>query len=163
MLLPAVFSCCFLFVLSCDPAVEWMNCDSSAEPAASWHQSWHALERAYAEGQVSSIGVSNFDVHQLAEFESFGTVLPHVVQASAQVGPGSGQMALREWCWRHAAVFVPHTTQAKMKDLPGDVRAVVHSTALTHAVSPNAIISRFFIQSGTLLSDEMLTLLACLL
>ena len=43
-----------------------MHCETSEEPASSWRESWHALERAYAEGHIASIGVSNFDHRLLA-------------------------------------------------------------------------------------------------
>ena len=123
-----------------------MHCQDSEEPAATWRQSWHALERAYAEGHVASIGVSNFDSALLAEFEHFGTVLPHAVQNSAQ--PGQVDMSVREWCSLHGAVFMPYSTQANFKKQSQPVSTMVKNAALKHAVSPNAVISRFFYQSG---------------
>lgn len=43
-----------------------MHCETSEEPSGTWRESWNALERAYAEGHVASIGVSNFNHHLLA-------------------------------------------------------------------------------------------------
>jgi diketogulonate reductase-like aldo/keto reductase len=123
-----------------------MHCDTSEEPSASWRESWHALERAYAEGHISSIGVSNFDSRLLAEFDHFGTVLPHAVQNAARTG--QVDLPAREWCSLHDAVFMPYSTQANFKTQPKEVVAMVKNAALNHAVSPHAIISRFFHQSG---------------
>lgn len=31
-----------------------MHCETTVDPAGHWRQSWHALERAYAEGEVNN-------------------------------------------------------------------------------------------------------------
>ena len=73
--------------------------------------------------------------------------MPHAVQNSAQ--PGRVDMPVREWCSLHNAVFMPYSTQVNFKKQTADpVTTVVKNAALNHAVSPNAIISRFFHQSG---------------
>jgi diketogulonate reductase-like aldo/keto reductase len=123
-----------------------MNCEAAVEPSASWHESWNALERAYAEGHVSSIGVSNFNHQTLSQFNTFGTMLPHVVQNAAQ--PGNVDMSVREWCSDHHAVYVPHSSQVNFNNQPQTIVDVVKQAAVIHAVSPNAIISKFFVQSG---------------
>lgn len=123
-----------------------MHCETSEDPLGTWKESWYALERAYAEGHISSIGVSNFDHRLLSEFENFGTILPHAVQNPAQ--PGNVDMAVREWCSSHDAVFMPYSTQRNYKSFPKLIKSAVKSAALNHNVSPNAIISRFFVQSG---------------
>ena len=60
-----------------------MDC-STADPdphGELWLDSWLALERAYAEGLVNGIGVSNFDDGLLhAAMDHSWSVLPHVVQ-----------------------------------------------------------------------------------
>ena len=58
---------------SCDHSIDWMHCDDIVDRAATWRESWRALERAYAEGAVMSIGVSNFHVELLNELK--GTVI----------------------------------------------------------------------------------------
>ena len=30
---------------SCDPAIEWMHCEDTVDPSATWRESWRALER----------------------------------------------------------------------------------------------------------------------
>ena len=32
-------------LLSCDPAIEWMHCEDTVDPSATWRESWRALER----------------------------------------------------------------------------------------------------------------------
>jgi diketogulonate reductase-like aldo/keto reductase len=59
---------------SCDPEVEWLRCWDTEDPAGTWRESYRALERAYAEGRVLSIGVSNFDAALLEELHTQGTV-----------------------------------------------------------------------------------------
>lgn len=49
-----------------------MRCWDVEDPAATWRESYRALERAYAEGRVRSIGVSNFDLPLLRELEESG-------------------------------------------------------------------------------------------
>lgn len=133
---------------TCDSSIEWMHCETSDEPSANWKESWNALERAYAEGHISSIGVSNFNHHMLAEFDHFGTVLPHAVQNAVQPGDGRVDMRVREWCSLHDVIFMSRSTQIGFKDFPESLKSVIQSVASNHAVSPHAVISRFFLQSG---------------
>ena len=130
----------------CVAEADWMRCESSVEPSASWHDSWNALERAYAEGHVASIGVSNFDLNLLEEFNGFGTIFPHAIQNSAQ--PGNVDMRVREWCSLHEAVYMPYSTQVNMKQQSESLMSVLSKAALNHGVSPHAVVSRFFLQSG---------------
>ena len=66
-----------------------MHCETTEDPAGTWEGSWRALERAYAEGRVDAIGVSNFDLPLLQRMQDEGrevSVLPHVVQNWAEPG-----------------------------------------------------------------------------
>lgn len=137
---------------ACNVEQEWMHCETSEEPTATWRESWHALERAYAEGHVASIGVSNFDHRLLAEFDNFGSVLPHAVQNPAH--PGRVDMPVREWCSLHNAVYMPYSTQVNFQKQSSSLVSIVKNAALNHAVSPNAIISRFFHQSGAAITPR---------
>lgn len=80
---------------ACDHGVSWMHCDDTVDPSATWKESWKALEKAYAEGQVMSIGVSNFDARLLKELEEEAVVMPHLVQNWAE--PGSMDLHVRAW------------------------------------------------------------------
>lgn len=65
-----------------------MQCELIKDPEGTWQQSYNALEKAYAEGKILSIGVSNFNINHLEEivnggsssFTSPATVLPHIIQ-----------------------------------------------------------------------------------
>jgi diketogulonate reductase-like aldo/keto reductase len=72
-------SCAF----RCDPAVEWMHCWDSEDPAGTWRESYRALEKGVAEGRVRSIGVSNFDLRLLSELGQSGVY--HILGASQTV------------------------------------------------------------------------------
>lgn len=54
---------------SCDTSIDWMHCQDTVDPRGTWRESWRALERAYAEGAVMSIGVSNFHLGLLEELQ----------------------------------------------------------------------------------------------
>ena len=71
---------------SCKKRSRSHHCEGIVDPMATWVQSWHALERAFAEGRASSIGVSNFDVTLLEEFKLFANVFPHAVQNFEEPG-----------------------------------------------------------------------------
>lgn len=81
----------------CYDNVDWMDCEGeessldeeirSAGPNPglnphSWKESWKALEDIYStqEYPVESIGVSNFQITDLQEFELFAKIQPHMLQ-----------------------------------------------------------------------------------
>ena len=57
----------------CNPSVSWMHCETTVDPSGTWQESWHAMEKAYAEGRLNSIGVSNFDRRLLEELGELST------------------------------------------------------------------------------------------
>ena len=66
-----------------------MHCETTEDPEGTWHGSWRALEKAYAEGRVESIGVSNFDtdlLNEISALDSSVSVLPHLVQNWVEPG-----------------------------------------------------------------------------
>lgn len=58
-------------------------CGKEHMPKGTWHESWRALEAAYAAGHVRAIGVSNFSPQELRELAAFAKEGPHVVQSWA--------------------------------------------------------------------------------
>lgn len=64
---------------SCNTEIDWMHCEDTEEPGATWRESYRALEKAYDEGRILSIGVSNFDLPLLQELEQAGTLFIHKV------------------------------------------------------------------------------------
>lgn len=122
------------------------HCDQTLDPKGTWQQSWLALERAYAEGRASSIGVSNFPLALLKELQGFAHVLPHVVQNFAE--PGQLGLPEREWCTQFEAVFAPYSVQRNLPFLAAPLLASISSAAAAHGVSLNAVVLKFFLQSG---------------
>lgn len=88
-----------------------MHCDDTEDSEATWVNSWHALEKAYAEGRVNAIGVSNFDAGLLNAFtenkldgiELNFSVKPHLVQNWGEPGSIDGDVV--KWCTDNNAVF----------------------------------------------------------
>lgn len=82
-----------------------MHCETTVEEDGVWEASWHALEKAYAEGWINSIGVSNFDRGLLDTFnvDSDFSSYPHVVQNWAE--PGSMDRSVLDWCEQNEVVF----------------------------------------------------------
>jgi diketogulonate reductase-like aldo/keto reductase len=97
-------------------------------------------------GRVASIGVSNFDSQLLGEFWGFGSVRPHLVQNFAE--PGSLDLAVRQWCSEHGAVYMPYAHQRNLKFLAPRLRESIQAAAYKYGVSPHVVISRFFYQTG---------------
>jgi diketogulonate reductase-like aldo/keto reductase len=131
---------------SCDRSVSWMHCEDTVEPGATWHDSWRALERAYSEGRVMSIGVSNFNADQLAQLSEMATVLPHAVQNHGQ--PGKMDEQVRAWCTEHNSFYMPYAAGRNIKHLSEAMLTATVKIASNHGVSPNAVTSRFFLQTG---------------
>ena len=112
-----------------------------------WKDSWRALERAYAEGRVMSIGVSNFDVNLLNELLDFATIKPHVIQNFAEIGKLDDDV--RIWCKEHDVLYQPYASIRNLDNLPNNVKQSLERIALKKNVSSHNIAIRFFLQSGT--------------
>ena len=130
----------------CNPEIEWMHCHDTVDPHGTWRESWRALERAYAEGRVHSIGVSNFNVHLLDELYEMAVVKPHVVQNFAQ--PGEVDKDVRDWCALHEVLYQPYASIRNLDFLPEDVSNALRRMGADRNVSPHSVAIRFFLQSG---------------
>lgn len=93
---------------SCMHNIDWMHCQDTVDPEGTWLQSWRALEKAYAEGRVQSIGVSNFDADLLAELKSAATTWPHLVQNHGE--PGQLDIEVRKWCRESDVIYQPYAS-----------------------------------------------------
>ena len=114
----------------CDATVAWMRCDDAARvPAGSagdgggtageeslgtWQQSWRALERAYAEGTVLQLGVSNFDAARFQELLALAVVPPALLQNFVDVAHAADPAVLA-LCARHGVLFQAY---AATRNLP---------------------------------------------
>eukprot|EP01038_Epipyxis_sp_PR26KG_P012010 gene12010-16078_t len=133
---------------SCDPNIEWMHCETTIEKDATWKESWRALEKAYAEGTVLSIGVSNFNVMQLNELQSFASVLPHVVQNWAEIG--NIDLEVRDWCELHGVIYQPYATLRNLKQssFRNAMQNRISQIASKRGKSIQDVVLRFFLQTG---------------
>mmetsp|Transcript_13460 Transcript_13460/g.13522 ORF Transcript_13460/g.13522 Transcript_13460/m.13522 type:complete len:580 (+) Transcript_13460:71-1810(+) len=136
----------FLHWPSCNPEVSWMHCETTVDPEGNWIESWHALEKAYAEGRVNSIGVSNFNIELLQHMEDIATVLPHAVQNFAQIG--EMDLDVRMWCAEHNVIYQPYASQRHMENIPAHMKPIVKKIAADHNVSIQVLSLRYFIQTG---------------
>lgn len=131
---------------SCNPNLDWMHCETAVDASATWREAYRAMERAYAEGRVMSIGVSNFNDELLWEAVEISTVTPQAVQNFAS--PGEVDMPVRQWCAEHDAVYIPYATVRNIPFLPEGIRETLENASMKHNVSPFAVSNRFFLQSG---------------
>lgn len=126
-----------------------MHCETTVDAAGTWRESWRALERAYAEGRVLSIGVSNFDAGLLKELQAdVASVLPHLVQNWAE--PGKIDQQVRTWCAQHGALYQPYAPLRNLAFLPQGIRDKLHEIAGRFSVSEQAVALQFFLQTGAL-------------
>ena len=123
-----------------------MHCQDVGDPNGLWIESYMAITRAYGEGRVMAIGVTNFDMRLLQQLEATATVLPHVVQNFAE--PGYVDVDVRLWCSDHAAVYMPYASQRNIPNLPIEIRRAIRAAAASHGISQHAVVTRFFLQTG---------------
>ena len=165
---------------SCNSDIDWMHCERSAteDPssaagagtAGTWQQSWRALEKAYAEGRVMSIGVSNFDADLLSQMQmqvqphddgpstlssssSFSSsfsasVLPHIVQNWAE--PGSLDIDVRRWCQHLGAHYQPYAPLRNLQFLSVPLKKTLQQLARKYSTSVQVIALKLFLQTGAL-------------
>jgi diketogulonate reductase-like aldo/keto reductase len=131
--------------ISCYHHIDWMRCGETVDPEATWKESWRALEKAYAEGVVSSIGVSNFGLDLMKDVWEFGSVKPHIVQNFAD--PSNLDMAVREFCYEKEVLYIPYASQRNLKSLNSDLKSKIADMAAAHGKTSNEIITRAFFQS----------------
>lgn len=125
-----------------------MHCETTEEPGATWRQSYWALQRAYAEGRIMALGVSNFDAPLLAELiAGEGTLLlPQVVQNWAE--PGRSDAGVRQVCAAHGILYQPYAPLRNLQFLPAALRKALRDIGRRLGVSEHAVALRYFVQLG---------------
>lgn len=131
---------------ACNPNIQWMHCETTTDPHATWHQSYRALEKAYSEGDILSIGISNFNEHLLHEISQHAAVLPHLLQNYATIG--SIDRTVLEWCKRYHVLFQPYAPVRNVRDLTPKVFEIIANIARKHGQTIHAVIYRYFVQLG---------------
>lgn len=134
----------------CRTEVDWMHCKDIVNPLGTWRETWHALEKAYAEGMVQSIGVSNFNVHLLREIEErVGVILPHVVQNWSDLS--NMDSAVREWCQEREVIYQPYATNRNLHTLREPLQKNLQIIAADRQVTPQYISNQFYLQTGAVI------------
>ena len=122
-----------------------MRCGDIVDPGATWKDSWRAMEKAYAEGTVLSIGVSNFGRELLQEIWEFASVRPHIVQNFAD--PSNLDLTIRYFCYENEILYIPYAMQRNYERLNDGTKDTIARIAAAHAKSENEIITKMFLQS----------------
>lgn len=130
----------------CNKEIDWMHCETTADPSATWRESWYALEKAYEEGRVMAIGFSNADIPHLKELEEISSILPAVIQNWSELG--SFDMKVREWCYSHHTIYQPYASIRNLRFQNAELRARTHELAAKKGVSEHAITLKFYLQTS---------------
>jgi diketogulonate reductase-like aldo/keto reductase len=138
---------------ACDESIDWMHCDTVVDPTATWHESWRAMEKAVAEGIVSSIGVSNFDIKLLQELRAMAVIQPELVQNYGALG--SLDLEVRRFCHRHGIAYQPYATVrnllARSSREDETPRATARAIATKRNISQHRVSLQFFLQTNALI------------
>ena len=129
----------------CNKDIDWMHCDDTKDEDAIWNESWRAMEKAYAEGRLMSIGVSNFNETLLNEVASFAAIRPHVVQNWAEIGRTDDEV--RTWCFKNDAVYQPYASLRNLHGISQELQGKLATIAGSKGVSMHTATLRFFLQT----------------
>ena len=113
-----------------------------------WKSGWRLLEKAYQEGKVRSIGISNFEGSRLVEIYDWATIKPQVIQVETH--PYAQQTALRDFLAKYQTAI-----EAWFPLGHGDANLLhepVFTTLAEHYhKTPAQIVLRWHIQEGTII------------
>jgi diketogulonate reductase-like aldo/keto reductase len=130
----------------CDRTIEWMHCQDTQDPKGTWRESWFALEKAYSEGRILSLGFSNANMAILKELSEIATVLPHVIQNWSDLT--NLDLPVREWCDSHETIYQPYASIRNLKFQSNQIRAKTQLMARRYNVTEYDVNLKFFLQSG---------------
>ena len=133
----------------CYDNIEWMDCPPN--PSGTWQQSWRALEKAYAEGIVRAIGVSNFDERLMEELVEFGSVPPHLVQN--WMDPLHVNQEVLSICKTHRTMFQAYSMVREWvgRGTSGDrkTKQTIRFHATQNKITTSELLLRWALQFGT--------------
>ncbi|MFF3934886.1 aldo/keto reductase [Streptomyces phaeofaciens] len=113
---------------------------------------WHALEKLYADGRTRAIGVSNFRPAHLERLLGAASVVPAVNQI--ELHPGLQQAELREFHARHGIATEAWSPLAQGAVLKDDA---VTTIAAAHGKSPAQVVLRWHLQIGNVVIPKSVT------
>ncbi|XP_053663476.1 aldo-keto reductase family 1 member D1-like [Anopheles marshallii] len=108
-------------------------------------EAWLGLEKCYQEGICRSIGVSNFNEHQLNSLILEGSIVPAVNQVECSVG--YNQKPLRQFCQQQQVLVMGYAPLGKQK-LPFLNNERVKQIALSAGKTPAQVSLRYLIEGG---------------
>ena len=118
----------------------------------SWQDAWRVMEASVAEGTVRAIGVSNFNVRELAELVNFAKIAPAVVQTHSD--PLAPNLEVQLFCKEHDIQFEAYSslgTQHVMRNggkNPVLTHPVVTRLATKYSVSPAVVVLSWGLHHG---------------
>jgi 2,5-diketo-D-gluconate reductase A len=115
-------------------------------------ESWHALEKIYAEGRVRAIGVSNFQTNHLHRLAAEGTVPPAVNQI--ELHPTFTQEALRSVHDQMGIATEAWSPLGQAQDLDDHAIGVIADRL---GKSPAQVILRWHLQLGNIVIPKSVT------
>jgi diketogulonate reductase-like aldo/keto reductase len=156
----------------CMADIPWMNCEeeelqlpdhvketgpSPNENPDAWKESWKALEDMYLSDDypIASIGVSNFQLHEIESMESFARIHPHILQIS--IWSLLYDSHLIDYCHkRRIHVQSYNAIQGTIMDAQAAPRAYHHiqqiatelSSKINFPVTPVQVILAWLVQHG---------------
>ncbi|WP_316572448.1 aldo/keto reductase [Neobacillus sp. YIM B06451] len=115
-------------------------------------ETWRALERIYEEGQVRSIGVSNFNIHHLEDVMGQSSLKPAVNQV--ELHPALAQKELREFCEKNDILVQAWSPLARGRILADPVLTAL---AEKNKKTPAQVILRWHLQNGIAVIPKSIT------
>ncbi|XP_049279395.1 dihydrodiol dehydrogenase 3-like [Anopheles funestus] len=106
---------------------------------------WLGLEKCYQEGICRSIGVSNFNEHQLNALILEGSIVPAVNQIECSVG--FNQKQLQQFCLEQQILVMGYAPLGKQK-LPFLTSECIKQIALSVGKTPAQVSLRYLIDGG---------------
>jgi diketogulonate reductase-like aldo/keto reductase len=156
----------------CTADIPWMHCEeeelqlpnhvkeagpSPNENPDAWKESWKALEDMYLSDDypIASIGVSNFQLHEIESMESFARIHPHILQVN--MWSLLYDSHLIDYCHkRRIHVQSYNAIQGTIMNAQGAPRAYNHiqqvaadlSKAMDLPVTPGQVVLAWLVQHG---------------
>jgi len=132
----------------CYPEIEWMDCSNLS--GGTWQQSWRALEKLYAEGRLTNIGVSNFHEGLTGDLLDMASTTPHAVQN--YLDPAHPDSVV-ELCREEAIFYQAYSSlRGFISASPGpeyyDAAIAIRKVAQQVKREPAQVILRWLVQQG---------------
>jgi diketogulonate reductase-like aldo/keto reductase len=130
----------------------WGQLCGGKAPEGTWKDSWRALEELHAAGKARAIGVSNFDVSQLAELKAWAKVQPAVVQRNSDVFsadvPARAFSHAQGWQYQGYSSLGSQWLMRGYQQNPVLHAPAVEAAADNHGATPAAVALRWALQKG---------------